>query len=117
MQARGRHVLETELPDVHRALAAAGALRLDPVERMPISIADRDPRPGDERLVTWTARRPTLEHVFARAAESHDGLDVRRGVSVAGLETRRIGRRLHVTSPTSVPSRSRPFPPTPVRGP
>jgi len=97
MQARGRLVLEAELPDVQQALAAAGALRLDPVARMPTSIADRDPRPGDERLVTWTARRPTLEQVFARAAESQDGMEVRRGVSVSGLETRRIGRRLHVT--------------------
>ena len=97
VQARGRQVLEAELPDVQRALEHAGALRVDPVLRMPPSVPDREPRAGDERLVTWTARRPTLEHVFARAAESQDGMEVRRGVSVAGLETRRIDRGLHVT--------------------
>ena len=79
MQARGRQVLEDELPDVHRALLAAGALRLGPVERMPTSVVDRRPRPGDERLVTLTARRPLLEQVLARAAESEPGLEVRRG--------------------------------------
>jgi 2-polyprenyl-6-methoxyphenol hydroxylase-like FAD-dependent oxidoreductase len=97
MQALGRLVLEAELPDVQEALASAGALRIDPVARMPLSVADRSPRAGDERLVTWTARRPTLEHVFARAAESQDRMEVRRGVSVARLETRRIGGRVHVT--------------------
>jgi 2-polyprenyl-6-methoxyphenol hydroxylase-like FAD-dependent oxidoreductase len=97
MQARGRLVIEAELPDVQRALEAAGALRLDPIARLPVSIAQREPRPGDERLVTWTARRPTLEQVFARAAESVDGMEVRRGVSVARLETRRVDGRLHVT--------------------
>ena len=67
---RGRQVLAAELPDVLDALEGAGALRLDPLEaRCPPSIADREPRPGDERLVTTTARRPTLEQVFARAAE------------------------------------------------
>jgi 2-polyprenyl-6-methoxyphenol hydroxylase-like FAD-dependent oxidoreductase len=96
VQARGRQVLEAELPDVQRALEAAGALRVDPVLRMPRSVPDREPRAGDERLVTWTARRPTLEQVFARAGESEDGMEVRRGVSVAGLETRRIDRGLHV---------------------
>jgi hypothetical protein len=36
---------------------------------------DRDARSGDERLVTWTARRTTLEHVVGRAAESQPGAD------------------------------------------
>jgi 2-polyprenyl-6-methoxyphenol hydroxylase-like FAD-dependent oxidoreductase len=97
LQARVREVLDAELPDVQQALAAAGALRLDPVARMPTSLSERDARPGDERLVTWTARRPTLEHAFARAAEAQEGMEVRRGVSVSGLETRRVDGRLHVT--------------------
>lgn len=97
MQARGRHVLDAELPDVRRAFEDAGALGIDPVARMPDSIADRGARPGDERLKTWTARRPALEQVLGRAAESQDGLEVRRGVGVAGLEARRIGGRLYVT--------------------
>jgi 2-polyprenyl-6-methoxyphenol hydroxylase-like FAD-dependent oxidoreductase len=96
LQARGRQVLDDELPDVRRALEPAGALRLDPVDRMPASIADRAPREGDDRLVTWTARRSTLEQVLGRAAESQDGLEVRRGVAVKSLETRRRDGRVHV---------------------
>ena len=45
-------MLEAELPDVLDALAAAGAARLDWPRMMPPSITDREPRPGDERLVT-----------------------------------------------------------------
>jgi 2-polyprenyl-6-methoxyphenol hydroxylase-like FAD-dependent oxidoreductase len=97
IQARARGVLAAELPDVLEALEAAGALRLDALARMPASIADREPRPGDERLVTTTARRTTLEQAFARAAEAQGGLDVQRGVAVTALESRRIGGRLHVT--------------------
>ncbi len=88
MQARGRQVLEAELPDVHRALETAGALRLGPVDRMPVTVADRRPRPGDDRLVTLTARRPLLEQVLARAAEGEPGLEVRRATAVTGLEAR-----------------------------
>jgi 2-polyprenyl-6-methoxyphenol hydroxylase-like FAD-dependent oxidoreductase len=94
---RGRQVLAAELPDVLAALEGAGALRLDPVKRLPAAITDREPRPGDERLVTTTARRATLEQVFARAAEEEPGVDVQRGVAVSGLESRRAGGRLRVT--------------------
>src|SRR5688500_4278485 len=48
MQARGRQVLDAELPEVNDALAAAGAVRLSPVDRMPPSIGDRRPQPGDD---------------------------------------------------------------------
>ena len=65
MQPRGRHVLDAELPDVRHALADAGALRFDPLTIMPPKITDREPREGDERFVTWTARRSTIEHVIA----------------------------------------------------
>lgn len=88
LHPRGRHVLDAELPDVRAALEAAGALRFDPLQVMPPTITDRAPREGDERFVTWTARRTTIEQVVARAAEAQDGLDVRRGVEVAALETR-----------------------------
>jgi 2-polyprenyl-6-methoxyphenol hydroxylase-like FAD-dependent oxidoreductase len=97
LQARGRQVLDDELADVRRAFEAAGGLRLDAVDRMPETIADRDPRPGDDRLMTMTARRTTLEQVLGRAAEAQDGLEVRRGVSVKAVETRRAGGRVHVT--------------------
>ena len=48
LQSRGRQVLDDELPDVTRALEAAGALRFDPIARMP---------PGDHR--PRAARRAT----------------------------------------------------------
>jgi 2-polyprenyl-6-methoxyphenol hydroxylase-like FAD-dependent oxidoreductase len=63
---------------------------------MPPTIADRTPRPGDERLVTVTARRPTLEHAMAHAAERQDGLTVRRGTDAALLETRERNGAVHV---------------------
>lgn len=97
LQARARHVLDAELPDVRDALAAAGALRVDPLDRMPPTIADRARRPGDERFVTLTARRPTVEHVFARAAEAEPRVDVRRGSAVLGLVTRALARGVHVS--------------------
>jgi 2-polyprenyl-6-methoxyphenol hydroxylase-like FAD-dependent oxidoreductase len=97
LQGRSRLVLAAHLPDVLTALEEAGALRLDPLARLPEAITDREPRQGDERLVTTTARRPVLEQVFARAAEEQPGLEVRRGVTVGALETRRAGGRLQVT--------------------
>jgi 2-polyprenyl-6-methoxyphenol hydroxylase-like FAD-dependent oxidoreductase len=96
LQPRGRHVLDAELPDVRDALAGAGAARIDWARMLPPSIADREPRPGDERLVTLTARRPTLEHAFGRAAEVQPGLTVRRGVAAARLETRGRAGGMHV---------------------
>ena len=58
MQPRGRHVLDAELPDVRHALAAAGALRVDPLD----AHAAHDHRPRAARratsgFVTFTARR------------------------------------------------------------
>ena len=97
LQPRGRAVLEEELPDVAAALAAAGALRFDVLSIMPPSISDRAARPGDERFVTLTARRPVLEQVLGRAAEEQPGLDVRRGTGVTGLTTRPVGGIAHVT--------------------
>jgi 2-polyprenyl-6-methoxyphenol hydroxylase-like FAD-dependent oxidoreductase len=83
--ARGRAVLDEELPDVRDALVAAGAKRFDVLGIMPPSIADRAPRPGDERFATVTARRPVIEWVLARAAADEEGVEVRRGTSVAAL--------------------------------
>ena len=83
LQPLGRAVLDEELPDVRDALLEAGAVRFDPLTMMPPSITDRSPRPGDERFGTITARRPTLEYVFARVAEEE--VDVRRGVAVEHL--------------------------------
>ena len=87
LQMLARHVLDAELPDVRDALVGAGALAFDMLSAMPPTVVDRRPRPGDERFATLTARRPTIEHVFARAAEAQSRLKVRRGVVATGLLT------------------------------
>jgi flavin-dependent dehydrogenase len=63
---------------------------------MPPTIADRAPRPGDERFVTLTGRRAVIEQVLARAAEAEPRVEVRRGVGVQGLATRRMNGTPHV---------------------
>ncbi len=97
LQPGGRAVLETLLPDVVTGLEAAGGVRFDLLGLMPPSISDRAPRPGDERFVALAARRPTLEHVFAHAAEAEPGLELRRGVTVTELAMRAYDGTPHVT--------------------
>ena len=97
VHARGREILESDLPDVHDALLAAGGYPFDVLGLMPRSIEDRAPRPGDERFVTVTGRRPTLEWVFGRAADREPGVDVRRGVTVEALVGRPVDGIPHVT--------------------
>jgi 2-polyprenyl-6-methoxyphenol hydroxylase-like FAD-dependent oxidoreductase len=96
LQARVRGTLEREFPDVYAAFVAAGAARLDPLDRLPATIADRARRPGDERLVAVTGRRPTVETVFARVAERQRGLSLRRGWVAKGLATRSVDGTPHV---------------------
>jgi flavin-dependent dehydrogenase len=50
-------------------------------------VTDRDPRPGDDRFVTFTARRSTAEFTFADAARNEPGVTVERGVKVTGVLT------------------------------
>jgi 2-polyprenyl-6-methoxyphenol hydroxylase-like FAD-dependent oxidoreductase len=91
LQARVRQVLDRELPDVRDALLAAGAVSVDPITRLPLSIVDREARPGDDRFASVTARRTTTELVFARLAENEPRVRVRRGADVAGLVTHANG--------------------------
>jgi 2-polyprenyl-6-methoxyphenol hydroxylase-like FAD-dependent oxidoreductase len=81
LQPGGRIVLEQELPDVFDGLVSAGAKRMELLGLMPPTVADRTPRAGDERFVTYTARRPVFEQVLGRAAEDEPSLRVRRGVT------------------------------------
>ena len=97
LQARVRETLERAFPDVYEEFVAAGAARLDPMDRMPASITDRDRRPGDERLIAVTGRRPTVETVFARIAEQQLGLRIRRGHAAVGLTTRIDNGTPHIT--------------------
>lgn len=80
-----RLLLEKELPELHSALAAAGATRFDLINPLPPYFADRSPRPIDEQLWTLTARRPAGEWVFANAAQHENRISIRRGVKVSGL--------------------------------
>jgi flavin-dependent dehydrogenase len=70
---------------VTKALLRAGCVTFDFLSLMPPSIADRTPRPGDERFVTVTGRRPAIEQAVARVAEQL--VPVKRGVSIDGLLT------------------------------
>ena len=60
-----RLLLEAELPDVQEALCRAGASRYDLLSPLPSFVADRSPRSIDDKLWTYTARRPVAEWVFA----------------------------------------------------
>ena len=88
MHARFRHVLDENMPDVRDALVDAGATRYDLVNTiMPPTLADRSPRPDDDKLWTLTARRPVLETIFAQQAEDEPGVKVVRGVEISGFVT------------------------------
>jgi 2-polyprenyl-6-methoxyphenol hydroxylase-like FAD-dependent oxidoreductase len=79
--------MRLELPEVRPALQAAGALRCNVLEALPVG--RRGPmRDGDERFETVTARRPVLEAAMSHAA-STAGITIRRGVTVTGLATDR----------------------------
>jgi 2-polyprenyl-6-methoxyphenol hydroxylase-like FAD-dependent oxidoreductase len=82
-----RLLLEAELPDVQAALGRAGASLFDLVNPPPPSIADRSPRPFDDRLWTLTARRPLGEWVFADAARREPHVTMKRDVQVTALLT------------------------------
>ena len=82
-----RLLLEAELPDVQAALGRAGACRFDLLNPIPPVFTDRAPRPIDETLWTFNARRPVGEWVFADIAQREPRVTVRRGVAVAGLIT------------------------------
>ncbi len=78
-------MLESQLPTVKDALAAAGGLTYDLLNPAPPPIADMAAEPGDERFITLTGRRPVLEQAFASVANKV--ADIRRGVTVAELLT------------------------------
>jgi len=85
MHPRGRAVLESQLPAVENALAAAGGLTYDLLNPAPPPIADMASEPGDERFITLTGRRPVLEQAVASVASKV--ADIRRGVTVTELLT------------------------------
>jgi 2-polyprenyl-6-methoxyphenol hydroxylase-like FAD-dependent oxidoreductase len=80
-----RAVLEAELPQVAKALQAAGGLRLNFIRDVLPAEATGGWRDGDEHYELLTGRRAVVEAVLATAAESAPGVEVRRGTAVTGL--------------------------------
>ena len=80
-----RVLLEAELPDLQDALRAAGAGKYDLLNPLPPAFTDRSPRPIDDKLWTYTARRPVGEWVFANAALHEPRVTIQRGVRVTDL--------------------------------
>jgi 2-polyprenyl-6-methoxyphenol hydroxylase-like FAD-dependent oxidoreductase len=79
-------ILGKHLPEVKEALIRAGCIAFDLLATtMPPAIADRTPRDGDEKFITVTGRRSTIEYAVACVAEKF--VCVRRGVGVASLVT------------------------------
>ncbi len=86
LHPRARLILDAELPGVVDQLVGAGCVWVDWLTLMPPLVRDRSPREGDDQFRVVTGRRPTVEAVLAGAAEER-GIDIRRGVSIAGLLT------------------------------
>ena len=84
--SRYRQILEAELPAVAAALDRDGAVRLNPMKGIPDAIGGGF-REGDERFEVLSGRRAVVERSVASVAEEAPGLDLRRGVAVAGLLT------------------------------
>jgi 2-polyprenyl-6-methoxyphenol hydroxylase-like FAD-dependent oxidoreductase len=84
--ARWRQIIEAELPEVAKAVEAAGALRFNPVADAPTKLTGGW-RDGDERYELLTGRRPVMEAALAGVAAAAPGVTVARGTAVAGLRT------------------------------
>jgi len=82
---RFRDVADAELPGLTDALRAAGLCIENMLANTPPTMSDRDPRPGDERFIYPTGRRPVVEAVVAAYAEQRPRLGVRRGVKAISL--------------------------------
>lgn len=84
--ARFRSVVEAELPDLARDLAAAGAARYNFMDHIPDGMKGGN-RPGDDGFATLTGRRTVVEAVASRTGETMPGVTIRRGAAVRQLLT------------------------------
>jgi 2-polyprenyl-6-methoxyphenol hydroxylase-like FAD-dependent oxidoreductase len=84
---RVRQILDQELPGMVDHLVDAGCYWWHPLETLPPSITDREPRPDDDRFSFVTGRRPVVESAFASAATEAGKVTVRRGIGVDALVT------------------------------
>lgn len=80
-----RAIVDAELPRVSRALQDAGGLRLNFIRDVLPAQMSGGWRDGDERYEWLTGRRALVEAVLAATAETTPGVEVHRGVAVAGL--------------------------------
>jgi 2-polyprenyl-6-methoxyphenol hydroxylase-like FAD-dependent oxidoreductase len=80
-----RAIVDDELPRVSKALQDAGGLRLNFIRDVLPPQMSGGWRDGDERYEWLTGRRALVEAVLAATAETTPGVEVRRGVGVAGL--------------------------------
>ena len=84
--ARYGRLLDAELPEVKKALAAAGAVCINPVRNAPEAL--RGPAPDDDdRVECISGRRCVGEAAVASVAGRAPHLEIRRGAAVAGLVT------------------------------
>ena len=83
--ARLHNLLRDHYPDVLARLLEAGATEMRFAENLPATIADREPRPGDEDLVAIACRRTTFEWVLRTTVLAEDHVSLLDGVAVDGL--------------------------------
>lgn len=80
LMPRWRHEMAAALPEVIDAFAAAGAYSFNFFGPF------REVVPSPERFDVLTSRRPVLDAVLSAVASGIKGIEIRRGVAVAGLE-------------------------------
>ena len=91
--ARLRNLLRDRQPHLLEDLLAAGATEMRFTERLPETLTDTSPMPGDEDLVALACRRTTFEWVLRKDALEARGVRLVQG-AVEGLTSNGAG---HVT--------------------
>src|SRR4051794_15189658 len=88
MLARLRNLVRDRFPDVLEALYAAGATDWPLTTRLPDTIDDASPKPGDEDLVMLACRRTTFEWVLRRTVLTAPHVALLDGIVAKGLAGR-----------------------------
>jgi 2-polyprenyl-6-methoxyphenol hydroxylase-like FAD-dependent oxidoreductase len=84
--ARLRNLLRARAPDVLHALLDAGASEIAFTENLPVTLTDREPRPGDDELVAIACRRTTFEWVLQRLVLAEPHVELRHGIAAGALD-------------------------------
>ncbi len=94
--ARLRNLLADRAPDVLERLLTAGATEIRFTDRLPETLTDREPRPGDDLLVALACRRTTFEWVLREHVLACPGVTFHDGVDVTGVDaTLGVRPRVH----------------------